>query len=342
EYSVKETTSAAYLQGELEGQGWSGNVGLRVVHTKQSSGSFRPSLPSETPDVASAFGNFTATTADRSYTDLLPSASVRIDVTKDVVGRLALSRTLTRADYTALSAFTSLNTTGMFLDNTAVGGGTAGNADLKPIRSNNVDANIEWYFAPRAFVSAGAFYMRMGSYITDGTFNATYPVLLGNTGGGAVQQLVNRQFVITGLTNKRASVKGVEFAFETPIANNFGVSANYTYADGSDQDGHVLRGNVRNSATVGGFFENDKFSARVNYSYTDDIFIGTDRGTDYFQKGNGVLSASLGYKFSEHFAVSLDGQNLNNPKLKYYASDVQPRGIYENGRQFYLTARIKY
>ncbi|MFX7922646.1 TonB-dependent receptor, partial [Acinetobacter baumannii] len=85
------------------------------------------------------------------------------------------SRTVTRADYTALSAFTSLTTTGMFLDNNAVGGGTAGNPDLKPIRSNNFDANVEWYFAPRAFVSAGAFYMRMNSYITNGSFTGTYP-----------------------------------------------------------------------------------------------------------------------------------------------------------------------
>ena len=342
EYSVKETSSAAYLQGNLEGAGWSGNVGLRAVRTKQTSGAFRPTLPGETPDVASLFGNFAATSSDRSYTDLLPSASIRLDVTNNVVARLALSRTLTRADYTALSAFTSLNTSGMYGNNSVVGSGTAGNADLKPLRSTNFDANIEWYFAPRAFVSMGAFHMQMGSYITNGTFTGTFPVLLGNAPGGATQAVANRQFVITGLTNKKASVTGLEFAFETPIANNFGVSANYTFADGHDQDGHVLRGDVKNSFTLGGFFENDQFSARVNYSYTDDIFIGTDRSTDYFQKGNGVLSASLGYKFSNNFAVSLDAQNLNDPKLKYYASEVQPRGIYKNGRQFYLTARVKF
>ena len=342
EYSVKETTTAAYLQGNLEGDHWSGNVGLRMVRTKQSSGSFRPSIAGETPDIASAFGNFTATSSNSSYTDLLPSASVRIDLSKDVVGRLAVSRTVTRADYTALSAFTSLNTTGMFLDNTAVGGGTSGNANLKPVRSTNFDANVEWYFAPRAFVSAGAFHMELSSYITNGTYTASFPVLLGNTTAGPVQQLVNRQFVITGLVNKKASVSGVEFAFETPIASNFGVSANYTYADGKDGDGHVLRGNVKNSINLGGYYENDQLSARLNYGYTDDIFIGTDRATDYFQKATGVVSASLGYKFSEKFAISLDGQNLNNPKLKYYASEVQPRAIYVNGRQFYLTARIKY
>ena len=342
EYSVKETSTAAYLQGNLEGDAWSGNVGLRLVRTKQSSGSFRPIFPGETATVSSLFGNYIATAADRSYTDVLPSASLKVDITKDLVGRLAANRTITRADYTALSAFTSLNTNGMHLDDTAIGSGTAGNADLKPIRSTNLDMNLEWYFAPRAFVSVGAFHMQLGSYITNGTFTGTYPALLGNTTPGPTQQLVNRQFIITGLANKKASVTGMEFAFETPIFSNFGVSANYTLADGHDEDGHVLRGNVKNSFNLGGFYENDQLSARVNYSYTDDIFIGTDRGTDYFQKANGVLSASLGYKLNDHFALSLDAQNLNDPKLKYYASEVQPRAIFKNGRQFYLTARVKF
>ena len=113
------------------------------------------------------------------------------------------------------------------------------------------------------------------------------------------------------------------FAFETPIANNFGVSANYTYADGHDQDGHVLRGNVKNSFTVGGFFENDQFSARINYGYNSDHFLGRDRGTHSFQRGVGVLSASVGYKLNDHFAVSLDAQNLNDPVLKYYGVCIQ-------------------
>jgi iron complex outermembrane receptor protein len=342
EYSVKETTSAAYLQGNLEGDSWSGNVGLRAVHTKQSSGAFRPTLPGETADITSAFGTFMATTADSSYTDLLPSASIRMDVSKDVVARLAVSRTLTRADFTALSAFTSLNTSGMYADNSVVGTGTAGNPNLKPIRSNNIDANVEWYFAPRAFVSMGAFHMQMGSYITNGSFTGSYQTLLGNTAGGNSQVLVTRQFNITGQVNKKATVTGMEFAFEMPIAGNFGVNANYTLADGHDEDGHVLRGNTKNSYTLGGFFENDHFSARLNYSYTDDIFIGTDRGTDYIQKGTGVVSASLSYKFNDHFAISLDGQNLNNPTLKYYANEVQPRAIFTNGRQYYLTARVKF
>ena len=33
------------------------------------------------------------------------------------------------------------------------GGGTGGNPDLKPIRSTNLDAGLEWYFAKRSLLS---------------------------------------------------------------------------------------------------------------------------------------------------------------------------------------------
>ena len=55
------------------------------------------------------------------------------------------------------------------------------------------------------------------------------------------------------------------------------------------------------------------------------------------------MSASLGYKINDHFTITLDALNLNNPKLKYYAlNEDQPRSIYTNGRQYYLNARIKF
>jgi iron complex outermembrane recepter protein len=128
-----------------------------------------------------------------------------------------------------------------------------------------------------------------------------------------------------------------------PVAGNFGVSANYTFADGHDQDGHVLRGATKHTANLGGFFENDQFSARLNYSYRSDTFIGLDRNSEYSQKGGGVVSASVGYKFNGNFSLNLDALNLNNPTLKYFAlNDSQPRGIYTNGRQYYLTARVKF
>jgi iron complex outermembrane receptor protein len=356
EYSVKENVTGAYAQGNLEGDHWSGNVGLRLVHTKQTTLIWAPTSDTSLPGyAASAFAavgpNWTdpsgyyQTFKERSYTDALPSASIRIDVTKDVVARFALSRTLTRPDYTALSSAQLL---GGYSDPTGktVGTGTTGNPDLDPIRSTNFDANFEWYFAPRAFVSMGAFHMEMGSYIIDGVKreNLTTDLIPVNGQQGAVgNTLITAPFDLQTQINMKASVTGLEFAFETPIANNFGISTNYTYADGHDATGHVLRGSVKHTANLGGFFENDTFNARLNYGYSSDNFLGRDRGTDYYQRGVGVLSASLGYKFNDHLAFSFDAQNLNNPILKYYGDVIsEPRAIYRNGRQFYLTARIKY
>ena len=40
--------------------------------------------------------------------------------------------------------------------------------------------------------------------------------------------------------------------------------------------------------------------------------------------------------------ITLDGQNLNNPTLKYYAlNQDQPRAFYKNGAQYYLNFRFK-
>ncbi|MDP9123588.1 MAG: TonB-dependent receptor [Pseudomonadota bacterium] len=356
EYSVKEQTGAGYVQGNLEGEGWSGNVGMRVVQTKSSSLVWIPtsdtSLPGYVPSAFAAVGpkwtdptGYYQTWRERSYTDALPSASVRIDVTPKVVARFALSKTMTRPDYTALSAAQVLanysDPTG-----TSVGTGTSGNPDLKPVRSTNVDANIEWYFAPRAFVSMGAFHMELGSYITDGTRRVTAStdvVPAGGQQGSPTNQRVTAPFDLTTSVNVKASVTGLEFAVETPVFSNFGVSANYTLADAHDDTGHVLRGAVKNSGTLSGFFENDMFSARLNYNYSGDNYLGKDRGTDYYQRGVGVLSASLGYKLGDHLSFSLDAQNLNDPILRYYGDNKsEPRAIYRNGRQFYVAAHFKY
>jgi len=43
------------------------------------------------------------------------------------------------------------------------------------------------------------------------------------------------------------------------------------------------------------------------------------------------------------WSFTLDGLNLNNPKLKYYALNRdQPRAFYQNGRQYYFTVHFKF
>ena len=67
-----------------------------------------------------------------------------------------------------------------------------------------------------------------------------------------------------------------------------------------------------------------------------------DRSSPEYQDDTGTLAASLGYQINKQFSISLDALNLNDPILKYYAATKdQPRAFYENGRQYYLTLRVK-
>ena len=148
---------------------------------------------------------------------------------------------------------------------------------------------------------------------------------------------------LTVPVNTSGSVKGAELAFEVPFMSNYGVSGNYTYADGEEKGGNPLVGASKNTANLSAYFENEKFNARVSYNYRSSFYSGLDRSTAFYQAGGGVASATLGYKISDNIMVTLDMLNLNKPTLKYYAlNEDQPRSIYQSGRQFYLNAHIKF
>jgi iron complex outermembrane recepter protein len=336
EYGLKETNSAGYVQANFEGTGWSGNAGVRLVQTKEHVLSYNSSTP-QTPGVitTSLFGPFVITPTDHTYNDVLPSANLKIDLAKDLVGRVAISKTMTRADYSALAGGVSLSPPAAAGQQ---GSGSGGNPDLKPIRSTNLDATAEWYFAPRSLASAGLFYMKLDNYIGLGQVTKTFTDFSNAFPNG---HLVD--YVLSVPINSKGSVKGFELSYEQPLMGNFGVATNYTYADAKEDGGGPLVGASKNTYNVSGYFENNLFSARVSYTYRSSFYSGLDRNTAFYQDDVGNLSAALGYKVTENLNITLDALNLNDPKLKYYALNKdQPRSIYQNGRQYYLNLRLKF
>jgi iron complex outermembrane receptor protein len=337
DYSLKEKDGALYVQGDFDGQGWSGNVGVRVVRTDENV-LLNVGTSATTPGAitTSAFGPYVPTEFDNTYTDVLPSGNIKFDLQDDLLLRFAASRTMTRPDYSALAAPISLGQQPAAPG--GIGGGSGSNPNLKPVTSNNFDTSLEWYFAPRSLLSASLFYMDLTSYVGFGhvtqtfkTFNQTYP------------QGFDAQYVLTVPVNTSGSVKGVELAYEQPLFDNFGVAVNYTYADGSESGGGPLVGTSKNTFNVSGYYENDHFNARVSYTRRSSFYSGLDRSTAFFQNGVGNLSASLGYTLNDMWSFSFDALNLNNPKLEYFAlNQDQPRSMYLNGRQYYFTVHFKY
>lgn len=336
EFALKERNSAFYVQGNLEGQGWRGNVGVRLVKTKEIVTSNMATDPT-TPGAitASAFGPFLPVTVSHSYTDVLPSANLTVDLAKDLLARFAISKTMTRPDYSALAGAVSLSPPAA---QGALGSGSGGNPDLKPIRSTNVDATIEWYFAPKSLLSASAFYMDLSSYVGYGQVTKQYMTFSSQFPQGFIAD-----YLLTVPVNTKGKVKGLELAYEQPIFGNFGVAANYTYADAKESNGAPLVGASKNTYNLSAYFENDKFNARLSYNYRSAFYSGLDRSTAFYQAAVDNVAASLGYKVNDNFSVTFDAHNLNNAKLKYYAlNEDQPRSIYQSGRQYYLNARVKF
>ena len=189
----------------------------------------------------------------------------------------------------------------------------------------------------------GVFYMDMKDYV--------------DVGGSKVIQYKDQQashnagtdvyadYTVTVPVNTDAKVKGVELTYQQPIGEFFGVNLNYTYADGDTDTGTPVFGTSKNTYNLTGYFENDRFSARVSWSYRDKFYAGASRATPFYQDDFGTLSASLNYKAADWLTISLDGLNLNNPKSKYYtdtSAGFLPYAIYSNGRQYYLNFRFKF
>jgi iron complex outermembrane recepter protein len=325
EFNIKEDATAAYAMANLQPtDAISGNVGLRFVRTRMDIHAF---LPGGLPEYA------------QSFNDVLPSLNLRADLGQNLVGRFALNRGMSRPDFGQLAGNDLRDT-----EHNGVGS----NPYLKPIRSNNIDFSAEWYFAPKALLSAGIFASKLDGVIAYG--HSILPYADASRGG------VIANYDISSPVNTDGKLKGMDLAYEQNVWGGIGVSANYTYADG-EQTGKLaqgtcngkagedctLYGTSKNSYNVGAFYEDDRFSARIGYSHRSTYKLGNRGGADYFQSANGSLNLSLNYTLSKSVQFTLEAQNLNDPLLTVYKTDTtQIAGVYKNGKTVYGGVRIKY
>ncbi len=321
EFKIDEPTEAVYAMARVSAEALSGNFGVRIVNSKENVTNYAQTTGAPT--------NY-----DNTYFDVLPSANFRLDLTKDLVGRFSLGRTMARPEFGSLGGLSLQD-----IQQT----GTGGNPNLKPIYANNTDIGVEWYFAPKSLLSAGVYYTAFDSYITYGSGPQTLFNTLTNQ---------NSVFQLSSPENTTAEVKGFELAYEQALAGGFGLSANYTYADGRET-GNVpssacasathdcdMVGTSKNTYNLGAYFENDLFSARIGWNYRSAYLNGLDRNSAIYQDSVGLLSASAAYKINKNLSLTMEGRNLNNPLYKSYASTPEePRAFYTLGYQLFFGVR---
>ncbi|MFA9217914.1 MAG: TonB-dependent receptor [Sphingomonadaceae bacterium] len=325
EFNIKEDTTAGYLMANLQpSEAVSGNVGVRLVRTKMDIHAF---LPGGKPNY------------EQSFTDVLPSLNLRADVAKDVVARFSVNRGMSRPDFGQLAGNDLRD-----LQHNGVGS----NPYLTPIRSNNVDLSLEWYFAPKALLQVGVFSSDLKGVIAYGHSILPY--------ADASKQGVIANYDISAPVNTDGKLTGFNAAYEQNIWGGIGVSGNYTYSDGKQTskldsgtcngkagEDCTLYGTSKNSYNIGAFYEDDRFSARVGYSRRSAYKLGNRGGADYFQSANGSLNIALNYTVNKNLMFTVEAQNLNDPLMTVYKTDTtQIAGVYKNGKTIYGGLRAKF
>lgn len=325
-FNMSETNFAAYTMATLGGENWKGNIGVRVVNTREDIKQF----VNDATGTYSDFGSYGVATTTHSYWNILPSANLSINLTEDQVLRFAAAETMARPDYSALGGSVSL--TDLILT------GSGGNPNLKPIKSANYDVGYEWYYAPQAMFAISGFYMDLSNYVGFGTHPGTYLNMLLTGHGAPVYSTYN----ITSPINTSGHSEGVEVQWEQPIAGGFGLQTNFTYADGVDDSGGPLVGDSKVTANVTAYYENEWLSTHLTYGYRSKMLIGLDRSTAEYQSPGDWLNASMQVTLNDFASLTFDATNILNRKLRYTQGSNEPRAIYDNGRQLYAGIRLKY
>ncbi len=342
-FTINEKTYGGYVMAKFGGDGWRGNLGVRIVKTDQTSTGNLIGVPQSATTVNNnAFGVYQPVSVSRSYTDVLPSLNASFDLNRHLVLRVAAGRTVTRPDYTDIVPRVSLNPGSL----TAAGG----DPNVNPYRANQYDVSLEWYPDRDTIVAAAVYYKDIESYITDAITREIFPVQTAtpNLARCTLVNIANNLYNCSFDVNRRANGpggtnKGFELQVSRAIGGGFGVNANYTYSDAKIRGGGEVAGNSRHTLNLSGYYESKLLSARLSYNYRSAFFIAIDRAAPLNQKATGSLDASVSVNVTPNITLTADAINLTNTKIVQYSGTIdRPRAIYDNGRQFYLGARVRF
>jgi iron complex outermembrane receptor protein len=327
-FSTVENELAGYVMEEVGGDHWNGNFGVRIVNTlEEVTANFAGGL---NPQTFSAFGPFTPTQIDNRYFNVLPSVNLKFDLTKDLVARFSASETMALADPSALGTGVQLTDTNLT--------GNGGNANLKPIKGAVYSTDLEYYYGPESMIEVALFEMDLSSYVDFGTSTGTYLNMnLSKTGN------VYSVFTITSPFNTTAEIKGGTVSWQQALPMGFGVNANFTLANGTSGDGNPVLGNSRYTYNIGGYWQEGPISANLDYTYRSHYYAAVSESSPQSMANWYNVNAQVNYDITSNLSLSFSGRNLTDKIIyEYGANTSQPVAIYDNGRQFYLTANYKF
>jgi len=149
------------------------------------------------------------------------------------------------------------------------------------------------------------------------------------------------------------TVSGAEIGFYMPFDHGFALQANYTYVDSEFAEdvgdaGYGFPGASEDNYNIIGIWENDRFSARLAYTYRGDFFrtlagAGAQTPDAIFTEGQRNLSLNLRARVLDNLTLAFNGQNLTNElRRDFIGSETTFLNLFERGRIYSLTATYRF
>ena len=338
-YRVTEDTLAAYVQANLEGPSWRGNVGVRMVNTKTTAQAWDAKI---LDIIENGAFNYTAVyddpsevTQDSDYTYFLPSANLAIDLIDNLRLRLGAARTMARPSVETLAP-TNTTESVSWGEFTQVYGG---NADLKPYQADQFDVSLEWYFAPTSIFNIAGFYKHIKNQITT-SWEPGVDI-------GVPGYLFN---IIRPINGDYAKVKGIEVGLQHLLENGFGVRGQFTRNWSKSYVGDEVRpleGIAPSVYSLSLLYEKGPLSLAVTADHTDAFTTAVNvLGEGYNEKADSItwMTAHISYDISDRISLALDGQNLLDSEQTYSinGNPLLSQGYYRYGRSVKLSASYRF
>jgi iron complex outermembrane recepter protein len=338
-YQIKEHAAAAYFQvgygNTLFGLPFDGLAGIRMERTQRRLNAF----------AYDAGTNQYSPISDSTNAPVyLPNFSFNLHFTDNLQARFVAAKTLTYPDFGQLNPSISLNPPTI----NRAGAAASGNPDLKPIRSTNYDASLEWYFAPASYLSGTVFYRDINGYIQNYITDVTI--------AGLPYQLSSPQSAGSGHLDGAEAAFQQFFDFLPEPFNGLGMQLNYTYIEGSTRSPQFIGGPVvvsplqnvsRNNGNAVLIYEKYGWSARLAYNYRS-------RYVEGFNAPNvaGVLDEvtpanqtdfALSYDFNKYLTGVFNATNIFGANFHNYFGDgtTRPRDIRYQDRTLGVGLRLK-
>ena len=375
---VFEDIFAAYIMAnidtEIGGMPVTGNIGVRIIDTKQAATSLQDvggdvALGAQyiTDDVGLVSDRYFPTKISNSYTDYLPQMNLNFRLTDSDQIRFAAAKVMSRPNIDRLASNSSITLNKVSTESESyfeISGQAKNSPHLKPFYANQYDLSYEKYFEDgNGSLIAAVFYKDIESTgivtqtISEYDFAANglaVPDQMIDPVSGVPLSIRNGNFETAFNDQEGGYIRGLEFtytqifSFLPELWSGLGLQTSYSYTESEiqqisklgQQDLSIsLPGLSENVFQTTLFWEYQGFETRASVRYRDEFVseqVAVEAQTVNYD-GETIIDYQASYQFNDHFNVVFQINNVTDePTKSYFGVKAQTGTIQYFGRQFFL------